>query len=276
MTKQFNEDLPENSHILQWDINKVNALWQFIESSETQKEEYFTKYYGVHITNFLKYIVNLEGRILDYGCGLGYLTEILLAQKIPCEACDFSRTTVNLVNQKFENNSLWKGAKVIENSVLPYEDNSIDLIICVETIEHILDEFLIDTLKEFYRILKPTTGRLFITTPNDENLGKSTVFCPECHSIFHRYQHLRKFNVSTLNTLITAQGFKTELCNATNLDFFKLPPTPSILTFNLRYLVSLIIHYLEIFNLSKSFLGMYLFRKRLSNKTRHLFWFGGK
>ncbi len=50
---------------------------------------------------------------------------------------------------------------------LPLEDNSTDVLICQEGIEHFSDQFM--AIKEFNRVLK-TGGILLITTPNYSNL----------------------------------------------------------------------------------------------------------
>lgn len=52
-----------------------------------------------------------------------------------------------------------------EGSHLPFGDNSFDLAIMVEVIEHVIDKRAI--LREVFRVLRPG-GRFFITTPNPE------------------------------------------------------------------------------------------------------------
>jgi len=95
-----------NWHQVQWDVQKVSNFWRFIGSVEAHQNNYFTKYYGKAIIKFVKYLTDLKGIALDYGCGLGYLSECLLEVGVECSACDFSEQSVNLVNQKFHNSSL--------------------------------------------------------------------------------------------------------------------------------------------------------------------------
>lgn len=265
---------------LNWTNTQVADFWNFIEKSEARKEEYFTKFYSDSIINFLKNLVIFNGEILDYGCGLGFLTEKLLENKISCQACDFSESSVKLVNQKFQHNPLWKGAKLIQSSELPYADNSIDLIICIETIEHILDPLLLKTLQEFHRILKPKTGKLFITTPNNEDLEKGLIFCPQCHVLFHYYQHLHSFNIDTLSTLMQDCGFNTELCQSTNFDLFKPNKVPHILDWSLRrwkeILKQIIINTSKCSRSFHRIIEKYFFGRNFKNDLPHLFWFGAK
>lgn len=265
---------------LNWSSSQVADFWDYISSSEVRKEDYFTKYYGEYIVNFLHYLAPLNGKILDYGCGIGFMSEELLKKEISCQGCDFSESSVNCVNEKFTNNPLWHGAKLINSSTLPYEDNSIDLIICIETIEHILDEFLEPTLQEFYRVLKPNTGKLFVTTPNNEDLEKSMIFCPNCHSLFHNYQHVRSLNISSLSELLESHRLQTDLCNATNFALFKPRRQTAFLDWSLRKIDVIIgffiVNTLERLKLYQHPLSRYLFNKRLDNTRPHLFWIGGK
>lgn len=219
-SKDSEEALP---HRLVWNERRVAAFWNFIAQSEAHQADYFAKQVGTGIVNFLRHLAPLEGRILDYGCGPGYLTESLLASGIPCEGCDYSNATVAKINQKFSSFPLWGGARHVTGTTLPYPDNTFDLILCLETIEHVLDSQLHSMLKELHRILKPETGLLFITTPNDENLDSFTVFCPECGSVFHRYQHLRSFTGKALEQLMQKHNFKTNLCNITLFNSFQRP-----------------------------------------------------
>ena len=48
----------------------------------------------------------------------------------------------------------------IEN--IPYEDNTVDSIICIEVLEHVRNPFR--AVEEIYRVLKPG-GKVFLTTP---------------------------------------------------------------------------------------------------------------
>lgn len=48
---------------------------------------------------------------------------------------------------------------------LPYDDASVDMIYTCHMLEHVRQDQAIDTIKEFYRVLKPG-GRAFIEVPN--------------------------------------------------------------------------------------------------------------
>lgn len=89
--------------------------------------------------------------ILDYGCGNSPYENLFTYNKyIKADISQNSKQTVELL---LNNNSFEK---------LPLENNSIDLIICMDVLEHSgnFDKIL----KDFYRVLKPN-GQLFISLP---------------------------------------------------------------------------------------------------------------
>lgn len=59
------------------------------------------------------------------------------------------------------------------NNPLPFDDASFDLIICIETIEHI--SYTMQLLKEFSRVTRQN-GNVFITSPNCESLAARLFF----------------------------------------------------------------------------------------------------
>lgn len=273
-----------NRHDLIWTEDKILRFWNFIAQSEPHQQDYFAKQVGKGIVSFLRTVDSLEGRILDYGCGPGYLAGHLMTAGIRCEGCDFSDDSVKKVNDKFNGNPLWGGAKTISGEKFPYKDNSFDFIICLETIEHVLDKQLDTMLKEFHRILKPETGTLFITTPNKEDLGLFTVFCPDCGAVFHRYQHVRSFTAEALTDLMHFYGFQTKLCNVTLFNSFQDPhihdqSTKHPFDWSLRYILSLLKRKLYLF--LKKMIGSDISRdneivEKLSGQGPHLFWIGNK
>jgi 2-polyprenyl-3-methyl-5-hydroxy-6-metoxy-1,4-benzoquinol methylase len=266
-------------HKLRWDDSKITAFWNYIAESQSHQKDYFAKQVGAEIVNFLHYLVPLKGRILDYGCGPGYLARHLIQSGIRCEGCDSSEKTVRLVNEEFMGNQFWGGAKLLSGEKFPYADDTFDLIICLETIEHLLDLQLEITLREFSRIIKPRTGRLFITTPNSEDLALSEVFCPDCGAVFHRYQHIRAFTQDTLAKLMAEKGFRTEKCDATLFNLFRETPIKNPSDWNARYLMELskgvFFALLDVIRLPNAPTGGYRLNRYLSVGP-HLFWFGSK
>jgi 2-polyprenyl-3-methyl-5-hydroxy-6-metoxy-1,4-benzoquinol methylase len=266
-------------HYLDWDETRVRRFWDFAARWPAWQNDYFAKQVGLGVVNLLRRLLLLQGRILDYGCGPGYLIGFLLRAGIACEGADSSPQTVDAVNNTYAGNPLWKGAKLLDNRELPFPDDSFDLIICLETIEHVLPEHTEAMLSELRRIMKPTIGRLFLTTPNAENLEESQVYCPECGAVFHRYQHVRSFTRSTLQALMSASGFRTDLCEVTVFNQFQNPLFSTGITLNLnsiaRYLKWIWASLLDISKAPGTPIGGRRLHQLLGSGP-HLFWLGVK
>ena len=63
-----------------------------------------------------------------------------------------------------------------------------------------------EVLAECLRALAPG-GRLFVTTPNGEDLDVERTICPECGCTFHRWQHVRSWTAQSLASRLSAVGF---------------------------------------------------------------------
>jgi len=82
-----------------------------------------------------------------------------------------------------------------------------DAVFLLEVIEHLDDQWLDTTLKQARALLKEN-GLLVVTTPNEERLEDSMVYCPVSNVIFHRWQHMRSWSSTTLLNCLSAQGFR--------------------------------------------------------------------
>ena len=97
------------------------------------------------------------------------------------------------------------------------ESNFFDIVFLVETIEHLTDIYLHTMLKKINRVLKPG-GIIVVTTPNEENLEKANVHCPDCGATFHQMQHIRNWNVRKIEALANDFDFETRWCKALNFE----------------------------------------------------------
>lgn len=121
-------------------------------------------------------------KILDVGVGLGRLLE-----KFPNHqryGMDISTSYLPIAKQK--------GIDVCFSKIedMPYRDNSFDIVICTDVLEHVLDLKL--ALDQIYRVLK--TGGVFIMrVPYKEDL--QPYLDPEFP---YQFVHLRSFDESTI------------------------------------------------------------------------------
>jgi predicted SAM-dependent methyltransferase len=103
-------------------------------------------------------------------------------------------------------------------------------------IEHLDDHYLELTFNNIHNLLNPE-GYLIITTPNDEDLSKSYICCPETNELFHRWQHIRSWNTDTLRGYVEKKGFKIHILRGTN---FNISPLSEKMHYPIRFLKELI------------------------------------
>lgn len=218
-------DAAQRRHPIEWTDGAVARFWDHASGSESFRAVYFSRMVGRGIVNFLRRTTALEGRILDYGCGPGYLAAALVDAGVACEGVDFSPASVEEANRRLAGHPLWRGAVAAQGTTLDLPAAAFDGIVCLETIEHVTDPRLDPFLAELRRLLRPG-GWLFLTTPHDERLSDAETCCPECGAVFHRMQHVRSFACDTLAALFASRGFETGLCAATDFSRFQDPLWP--------------------------------------------------
>lgn len=159
--------------------------------------------------NFKKHEINQKGVMLDVGCGEGrHIFGIM--QDYPLMKCiglDMDNESLEKAEEDYEyfKSISEAGAQFLKGSAysLPFPDESIDLIVCSEVLEH-LHEYN-DAVKEIHRVLKPG-GKFYASVP---------ATWPEkiCWKLSKEYQnqpggHLRIFSQSGLISEIKESGFK--------------------------------------------------------------------
>ena len=158
--------------------------------------------------NFKKYNLNHNGSMLDVGCGegrhiFGVMQEYPMMKCVGLDMDDDSLKKAEKGYSYFESISE-VGAEFIKGSAysLPFPDNTFDLIVCSEVLEH-LHEYN-DAVIEINRVLKPG-GKFFASVP---------AFWPEkiCWYLSKEYQnqpggHLRIFDQKKLIHEIESRGF---------------------------------------------------------------------
>jgi len=109
------------------------------------------KFLQIIINNF---VANKQTKILDVGCGTGANLDFLQSQGYQADGIDKSEIALSFCRQR--------GLKVRQSltNQLDYTDNSFDLVMALDVLEHIANEQ--ETLKEIKRVLKP--GGIFVAT----------------------------------------------------------------------------------------------------------------
>ncbi len=123
--------------------------------------------------------------IIDVGCGNGLITNAL-DSKYSILGVDRSRAALDYV----------KTEKLLaECDNIPVANDSYDLALSSEVLEHLPEEIYNSTTKELSRISKKY---ILISVPNDESIHKGMICCPNCKYEYHRNLHMRSFKEETL------------------------------------------------------------------------------
>jgi len=201
----------KNYKTLVWDRELLEKFWDY----ESQfPENYFSYFCSDEIVKHLKQLVPAGSHIVDYGGGVGLMTEALLDAEFRVSFVDQSPDSIAGANDKYQDRPGFLGAYHVDD--LNSLESSADVVIMIELIEHMYDEPLNLAIQQAGEMLGPK-GRLFVTTPNDEALDKSQIYCPQCDFIRHRWQHVRKWNSDTLRKFLLEKNFDVESIDAVHI-----------------------------------------------------------
>lgn len=146
-----------------------NKWHQKVHGDEKAEEIYLSQWHETTmmlLSSSLKDIKAKNTKVLEVGCGVGDFTIYLAKQQIDVTAVDFSSKAIELARQKAKVQNQNIDFQIGNAQKLEFKDNSFDLLISCECLEHIPEPYL--AIREFYRVLKPS-GKLVITTENYSN-----------------------------------------------------------------------------------------------------------
>lgn len=132
--------------------------------------------------------------ILDIGCGYGFFLEVALEKKWKVLGTEISAKTFDVLARK--NIEL---TKTLES--LP--DESVDVVVLIETIEHIKDPK--GTIQDVHRVLR-SGGIVYITTPNFNSLNRRRYGAK--YDVISYPLHLFYFTKRSLNKLLVLHNFE--------------------------------------------------------------------
>jgi ubiquinone/menaquinone biosynthesis C-methylase UbiE len=207
---------------LDWTEEDIAIFWDWQSKSISKQHQYFTSVMAPGIVRFLKNKGLLKGSVLDYGCGAGHLlAEMVKERQVDFYGLDFSAESIAATQKRTLNAANLKQLVTVNKLPSSFSDNSFSTISLIETIEHLQDEKLHETLNELYRLLK-SKGKLFITTPFNEDLSRHMHFCPFCKTEFHHIQHMQSFDVTRLTALAKQHQFNVDYCSNINIEKLRL------------------------------------------------------
>ena len=139
---------------------------------------------------FSKYKIRKDAKVLDYGCGSGFLVGEFQEKGFDAFGVDIFKEAIEFGSGRRINNlSQESGVKV------NFSDSYFDVILAMDVIEHIEDDK--SAIKEIERLLKPG-GYLIITVPAYQWMWGVQ------DEVAH---HFRRYNVSSLLKIVDSSSF---------------------------------------------------------------------
>lgn len=185
---------------MQWTPDAVNNFWTAV--SRTRLTELsFARTAARPLLLAVKHHLRPGIRCLDFGAGSGELVDVLLQAGFSTAAFEPSEGGRQAIRARFAGRYGFLGV-VDEDGNEQY-----DAVFAAEVVEHILDSQFEATLAMMARKVV-AGGLLVVTTPNDEDLDLGSCICPNCSTLFHRWQHVRRFTPASLEAALRPHGFE--------------------------------------------------------------------
>lgn len=201
--------IPFERHPVEWTSEKVGRFWAWFTTTHAD-DKYFAKLHGEQVLRLVR--GHVQGRrVLDFGCGPGFLLEHLVRADFDVTGADMSEESLARARKLVGNR-----ARLVNVKELVASRGDFDVAFLLETIEHLDDRDLATTFETIRGLLRPG-GALVITTPNEEDLSSKTVMCPDCGCEFHRVQHVRSISSASLATALERAGLQLTWFTTTNL-----------------------------------------------------------
>lgn len=148
--------------------------------------------YGEHLARYQAVIELVKGKkVLDVASGAGYGSQMLARSAASVDGLDYSQDAVDYAKDHFPLDNL--RYKLGDAQNMPYSDGEFDVVVSLETIEHIPDPE--SFVREVKRVLKPE-GVFIVSTPNDDEFMDGNEF------------HVHEFQFKELSDLITSNFSK--------------------------------------------------------------------
>ena len=162
--------------------------------------EHFQRYYSV--------LPLVKGKVaLDAACGEGYGSKILADAAQRVIGVDISEDAVNRARKAYsDQTNLSFIAESVADLSLP--DESVDIVVSFETIEHISEELQQEFLEQIHRVLKKD-GLLVMSTPNKEIYSNLHNYHNEFHvKEFYKEDFLAFLHQKFTNIVLYNQYFE--------------------------------------------------------------------
>jgi SAM-dependent methyltransferase len=155
-----------------------------------------------HLVEFAESLGRRDGAVLDLGCGDGRLTRHLRGRHII--GADVSPVALERARRRLKGSDI-ELVELTPGAVLPFPDGSFDLVLCAETLEHVVDTE--SFLTEARRVLAPG-GEIAVTTPAHGRRTGLALLLRGFERFFDPLSpHVRFFSRDSLTALLGEMGF---------------------------------------------------------------------
>jgi len=163
-------------------FGKEDPMWAILTDSEKKgnkwSEEEFFLTGEKHVQKELKHMRRRHpalqlGSALDFGCGLGRLTQGLAVHFEQVHGVDIAPSMIDGANQLNKHKEKCTYHLNQKNDLSLFEDNKFDLVLSLITLQHMQPKYAKNYISEFLRVLKPGGMLLFqIPSVPDERTRK--------------------------------------------------------------------------------------------------------
>lgn len=120
----------------------------------------------ISLTRKMGFNLNYGGRALDFGCGVGRLTQALANYFLSVYGVDISDEMIRYANQLNKHGKRVKYIVNVQDNLKVFDDNYFDFIISDIVLQHVPEEFQLKYISEFIRVLSPE-GILIFQIPGE-------------------------------------------------------------------------------------------------------------
>ena len=192
----------------EWNPTAVSNFWNQLSGTDVL---YFSEEVGDMVLDKVDIDRSAELSIADLGGGRGMLFPHVrrLFSKARYTLIDVSEASLRSAKESYSNDGNFAGTVDVSTVLSSNFDTQFDLVVSLEVIEHLQDDELKMYGQQLQKLCKPG-GKLLISTPNDEDLEASMVYCPGTDQYFHRMQHVRSWTERSLGDYLADLGFTVE------------------------------------------------------------------
>ena len=132
----------------------------------SEKGQHSPEYLNQYVQEVIKILPDSIKKIGDIGCGTGFHSNILKQKYLDKTfiGIDFSKATIDYLTNS--DTKIFEELYWCSSKKLPIHDKYVDVVLCMENLEHLYHEDVMDALYELKRVSK----YIIITTPIPERV----------------------------------------------------------------------------------------------------------